>query len=81
MRTEGVFYADYEATAEAVAEAAQAWSLRVPAVRLWAQVARDMLPEAPSARWTLEFDPQMKLVSFDVWADGRRVYGADDFLG
>ncbi len=81
MRAEGVFYADSDATAAAVAEAAQAWSLRVPAVRLWAQVARDMLPEAPPARWTIEFDPQMKLVPFDVWAGDRRVYGADDFLG
>lgn len=33
-----------------------------------------------AGRWRLEFDPELGLVSFEVWLDGSFVYGSDDIV-
>lgn len=49
----------------------------MPAIGLWTSAAAGKV-DRPAARWTLEYDPQLRLVSFEVWAGGVCVYGADD---
>jgi hypothetical protein len=57
------------------------WGARSAFVALWLQMAAGSLGTAEEAEVVVEFDPQARLLSFDAWVDGRRVYGADDWLG
>ena len=81
MQADGTFdVADPESAAAEVTDVAQTWQIRVPAIRMWAQAAVAYVGDGP-ARWLLEFDPVESLVSFEVWVNGRRAYGIDDWLG
>lgn len=81
MRTVGVFEpSDPESAARAVTEALRGWSVRGGAARMWASSAAGHVA-AGAAEWRLEYDPDLALVSFEVWAQQRRVFGIDDWLG
>lgn len=80
VRSEGPFQPDHRrAAVVAVKAAAAQWGIDVPAVGVWTQAAAPLVTSG-RARWRLEYDPRMKLVSFEVWADGRCVYGSDDVI-
>jgi hypothetical protein len=59
--------------------AAAEWRIEVPALGLWTQGAAKQIASR-TARWRLEYDPRMRLVSFEVWVDGRCLYGSDDVV-
>lgn len=81
MHTTGVFEpSDPEAAARDVAGALRAWQVRGGAARMWAASAADRVTEG-SAEWRLDYDPDLSLVSFEVWWQQRRVFGIDDWLG
>lgn len=63
-----------------VAATADRWRVLAPAAGLWVLAAAKRSPAGP-ARWVLEYDPGMSLLSFEVWADGNCVFGIDDFIG
>jgi hypothetical protein len=64
-----------------MASAVQDWPVRVPALGLWAVAAAERLGSTDAAaRWALEYDPRMRLVSFEVWSDGHCVFGSDDLI-
>lgn len=58
----------------------QAWGLSGGHVQAWLHTAAHHLPEALPGRVVLAYDAADRLLSFDVWLDGRRVFGMDDFL-
>lgn len=57
------------------------WGARSAFVALWLRTAASSLGTADEAQLVVEFDPEARLLSFDAWVDGRRIYGADDWLG
>lgn len=57
------------------------WGARSAFVPLWLRTAASSLGSADEAELVVEFDPDARLLSFDAWLDGRRIYGADDWLG
>ena len=80
VRLEGQFdRRDVPSQAARIAALAEQWRLSVPAIGLWVSLAATRLATG-SARWTLEYDPHLHLISFEVYADGRRVYGVDDMV-
>ena len=81
MLAEGPFDPrNHELAVAAAKSAAAGWGVRVPAVGLWTKAASQLVSSS-TARWRLEYDPRMRLVSFEVWVDGRCVYGSDDLVG
>ena len=70
---------DLEAACAQVEARLRDWGLPPAAARGWtASAAPHVLDEA---RWELELDRDLGLVSFEVWVLDRRVFGIDDFLG
>lgn len=59
----------------------ESWGARSAFVPLWLRMAASSLGTADEAELVVEFDPDARLLSFDAWLDGRRIYGADDWLG
>lgn len=57
------------------------WGARSAFVPLWLRMAASSLGTSDEAELVVEFDPDARLLSFDAWLDGRRIYGADDWLG
>ena len=50
-----------------------------PAVaRGWLSSASGRL--AGDGQWSLDYDVELQVASFEVWADGRLVFGLDDWL-
>jgi hypothetical protein len=68
------------AAEESVTAALSEWNLRPALARLWVRSAVGYLP-IPLAELVLEYDEAVGLVSCEAWADGRRVYGIDDWVG
>ena len=58
----------------------QTWGVDSPYVDWWVAEAARLLGGGRAARAVLEYEPDQRLLSFDVWCDGRRVYGMDDFV-
>lgn len=80
MRTEGPFHVDdYAAVVTAVKVAAKHWGVEAPAIGFWARAAAQEAPRRRS-RWRLSYDPALRLLTFEVWADGQCLYGADDIV-
>lgn len=80
MRMEGPFNAGNPAAVAIVLKAtAEGWGVRVPAAAAWARAASYVV-KGDRARWNLEYDPRLRLISFEVWESGRCVYGSDDVL-
>lgn len=67
------------ATAIIVRAAGEGWGVRVPAAAAWARAASYRV-RGDQARWHLEYDPRLRLISFEVWDDGACVYGSDDVV-
>jgi hypothetical protein len=65
---------------EAANPAAAEESVTAALARLWVRSAVGHLP-IPLAELVLEYDEAVGLVSCEAWADGRRVYGIDDWVG
>ena len=55
------------------------WGLGGGQLRTWLAMARSSV--AGSARLVLEYDAAAGLLSCDVWCDGKRAFGADDWVG
>lgn len=54
------------------------WGLRPGLARLWLSSAEGRLPLQDSTSIRLEYDSELGLVTCEVWADGRRLFGIDD---
>lgn len=55
------------------------WGVRSSLVRAWESAAREASRTAPCAV-DLEYDRRASLLSVDVWQDGHRVFGLDDWV-
>lgn len=81
MRAEGPFYPGNPAAVAIVLKAAaEGWGVPVRAAAVWARAASYAV-EGHRARWSLEYDPRLRLISFEVWEGGSCVYGSDDVVG
>lgn len=79
MRTSGTFLpADLAATEAQVAEALVAAGLPATAARSWLSSAAGRLQT--EAQWSLDYDQDLQIASFEVWKDGDLVFGLDDWL-
>lgn len=54
------------------------WGLRPALARLWLTSAEGRVPLEDSTSIRLEYDASLGLVTCEVWADGRLVFGIDD---
>ena len=54
------------------------WGIRSPLLQAWVPVVEQL---RGSATLSLDLDRDAGLLAVDVWQDGRRVWGLDDFLG
>ena len=68
-------------TAEQVGSHLSGWGVATSAPALWAASAAAHVHDAEGAEWTVEWDEDLQLVSFEVWQAGRRLFGLDDWLG
>ena len=57
-----------------------AWKVSSSFVDLWLRSALERVGGDAEATVTVDYDESIRLLSFDVWVDDRRVYGADDFV-
>jgi hypothetical protein len=55
-----------------------AWGLRPALARLWLSSAEGRVPLDDTTRLHLEYDAALGLVTCEVWAGGRRLFGIDD---
>ena len=82
MRATGTYDAtDVRGTAQQVGTRLTAWGVTTSAPALWAASAAEHVRDATGAEWTVEWDEDLRLVSFEVWQAGRRLFGLDDWLG
>ena len=58
----------------------QGWGVRGPHVDRWLRRGTELLGTDRTARVVLCFDPGDRLLSVDVWCDGRLVFGMDDLV-
>lgn len=80
MRTEGPFNPGNPAAVAIVVRAAgEGWGVAVPAAAAWTRAASYAV-KGDRARWSLEYDPRLRLISFEVWERGQCVYGSDDVV-
>lgn len=68
-------------TTAALQRVLDGWGARSAFVAVWLRTAANALGVGDSAEVVVEFDPEVRLLSFDAWVGDRRVYGADDWLG
>ena len=54
------------------------WGLRPALARLWLMSAEGRVPLEDSTRIHLEYDAALGLVTCEVWAGERRLFGIDD---
>lgn len=54
------------------------WGLRPTLARLWLSSAEGRVPLEESTRISLEYDASLGLISCEVWAGDRRLFGIDD---
>lgn len=83
----GVMQATCELRAEQVPAASDwarqqtdGWGVPPSHVAHWLSTAGRMLPPTASASVELSYDPAMGLLSLDVWHEGTRVFGMDDWV-
>ena len=74
-------HGDVDDTLAALQRVLDGWGARSAFVPLWLRTAARSLGAGDEAQLVVEFDASAQLLSFDAWVDGRRVYGADDWLG
>jgi hypothetical protein len=56
------------------------WNVSSSFVDVWLTSTVDSLPGDAEVTLCLDYDADVQLLSFDAMVDGRRVYGADDFV-
>ena len=79
MRAAGTYSpADLAATERSVAAALRGAGLPPTAARSWMSSAAGRLDG--DAEWSLDYDADLQVASFEVWKDGRMVFGLDDWL-
>ena len=79
MRASGTYSpADLAGTERAVGQALSEAGLPPGAARAWMASAAGRLDG--EAEWTLDYDGDLQVASFEVWRDGRMVFGLDDWL-
>lgn len=81
MRASGTFSpADLVGTEAAVAKALGDAGLPPTAARAWMSSAAGRLDAHAEAEWRLDYDDELQVASFEVYLDGRMVFGLDDWL-
>ena len=79
MRASGTFTPrDLSATEAQVAQALTEAGLPAGAARSWLSSAAGRLEQ--DAQWSLDYDVDLQVASFEVWQDGKLVFGLDDWL-
>ena len=79
MRASGTFTAaDLGATEAQVSQALAEAGLPVTVARAWLSSAAGRLQS--DAQWSLDYDVELQVASFEVWKDGELVFGLDDWL-
>ena len=79
MRASGTFSAaDLRATEVQVSRALAEAGLPATVARAWLASASGRLQ--CDAQWTLDYDGELQVASFEVWKDGELVFGLDDWL-
>jgi hypothetical protein len=80
-RTWTVRGGDLTTVASEVPDVLREWHVRCPFVDYWLRTTSQKVAEDDKTEVVVEYDDNAKLLSFDVWVDGKRVFGADDWLG
>ena len=79
MRASGTFSPrDLSATEAQVARALTEAGLPAGVARSWLSSAANSLQQ--DAQWSLDYDVELQVASFEVWKDGKMVFGLDDWL-
>lgn len=79
MRVSGTFHpADLPGTEQQVSAALRRAGLPPGAARTWLASAAGRLQA--DAEWSLDYDRDLQVASFEVWKDGKLVFGLDDWL-
>ena len=79
MRASGTFTPrDLSATEAQVARALTEAGLPAGVARSWLSSAASTLEQ--DAQWSLDYDVELQVASFEVWQDGKLVFGLDDWL-
>ena len=79
MRASGTFSpGDLSATEAQVARALTDAGLPAGVARSWLSSAAGRLEH--DAQWSLDYDVELQVASFEVWKDGKMVFGLDDWL-
>lgn len=74
--------ADREAAARrAVAQLVQQWRLPSFRSQRWLSAAVEVLAGPGALELFLQYDPVSMVVTLELWAHGRTVFGIDDWLG
>ncbi len=58
----------------------RSWAVRSPYVDGWLDRAAQLLGDGPGGEVVLCFDEGERLLSLDVWCEGKRVFGMDDLV-
>ena len=79
MRASGIFSPqDLSATEAQVALALTQAGLPSGVARSWLSSAAGRLEH--DAQWSLDYDVDLQVASFEVWKDGELLFGLDDWL-
>jgi hypothetical protein len=79
MRASGTFTpADLARTEAQVSRALTDAGLPAGAARAWLSSAAGRLQD--EAQWSLDYDTDLQVATFEVWKDGRMLFGLDDWL-
>ncbi len=58
----------------------QSWGIDSAYVDWFLAEGARLLGEKRTGRVVLDYDPQHRLLSFDIWCGDKRLYGIDDFV-
>ena len=79
MRASGTYSAaDLHATEAQVSRALSEAGLPPGVARGWLSSASGRL--AGDGQWSLDYDAELQVASFEVWKDGQLLFGLDDWL-
>ena len=79
MRASGTYsVADLIATEEQISRALKDAGLPPGAARGWISSAAGRLDA--DGQWSLDYDGELQVASFEVWKDGELLFGLDDWL-
>ncbi len=79
MRASGEFSPrDLDATEAQIARALTDAGLPAGVARTWLSSAAGRLEQ--DAQWSLDYDVELQVASFEVWHNGKLVFGLDDWL-